>query len=145
MKIRYCIAPALLGLFLTLTACVEKTPVVEETAPAIKILKGEMMLPPTGGEDAFLFESENEVKAVADYPSWCHVTVGQGRINVKVDDYDGIESRYSGVTLTAADQQFRLTVQQKPSLPDLLPAGLFEPLPKISGFLAPHGSLVVFP
>ena len=112
MNIRYCIAPALLGLFLSLTACVEKTPVVEETAPAIKILKGEMMLPPTGGEDAFLFESENEVKAVADYPSWCHVTVGQGRINVKVDDYDGIESRYSGVTLTAADQQFRLTVQQ---------------------------------
>ena len=69
MKIRYCIAPALLGLFLSLTACVEKTPVVEETAPAIKILKGEMMLPPTGGEDAFLFESENEVKAVADWVS----------------------------------------------------------------------------
>lgn len=112
MNIRYCIAPALLGLFLSLSACTDKDPVVTETVPAIKILKGEMVLPPTGGEDAFLIESENEVKAVADCPSWCHVTVAKGRINVKVDGYEGMESRYSGITLTAAGEQFRLMVQQ---------------------------------
>ena len=102
MKTSKYIGIALLGMILLAASC-KKDPAIElNPEPTLKVLKGEMTLPPTGGDAAFLISAEEAVQAVADFPSWCHVTVsGKERIDVTVDTYDGIESRYSGVTVTS--------------------------------------------
>ena len=112
MKTSKCIGIVLFGSILLTFSC-HKAPEVVETAPTLKVLKGEMTLPPTGGEDAFLISAEEAVQAVADFPSWCHVSVsGKERINVTADKYEGIESRYCGITVTSNGETCRLMVHQ---------------------------------
>jgi hypothetical protein len=113
MKTIHYFGLALLGLSLLATSCKEDPDIVLEPVATLKVLKGEMTLPPTGGEASFLISAEEAVQAVADFPSWCHVTVsGKERIDVSVDPHGGLESRYSGVTVTSNGETCYLTVHQ---------------------------------
>ena len=55
---------------------------------------------------------EGQLQATTDQSDWCHLTVSGDRIDVKVDPYEGLESRYAVVNMTAGKATGKTIVHQ---------------------------------
>ena len=56
--------------------------------------------------------AEGQLQAMTAQDSWCHLTVSGNRIEVSVDPYDGLESRYAIIDMKAGNATGQTIVQQ---------------------------------
>ena len=55
---------------------------------------------------------EGQLEAKTSQDSWCHLSVSGTTINVEVDEYDGLESRYAVIEMTAGKATGKTIVHQ---------------------------------
>ena len=66
-----------------------------------------------GGSGAIeVAPTEGQLEAVTAQSDWCHLSVSGNRIEVSVDGYDGLESRYAIVEMKAGNATGQTIVQQ---------------------------------
>lgn len=109
---RHLINLALLAL--AATACEPQTPFELLVPPTIDVTAGaDIAFKAIGGNGAIeVAPVEGALQAVTAQSDWCHLTVSGNRIQVEVDEYDGLESRYAIIDMSAGNATGKTIVQQ---------------------------------
>lgn len=67
---------------------------------------------PNGGDGFIALKAESAITAESDRP-WCHVSVDGKRVNVKVDPFNDMESRYSKIVVRCGADSVYTTAHQQ--------------------------------
>ena len=109
---RYLINLALLAL--AVTACETQTPFEQLVPPTIDVTTGaDIAFKAIGGQGTIeVAPVEGSLQAVTAQSDWCHLSVSGHQIHVEVDPYDGLESRYAIIDMSAGNASGKTIVQQ---------------------------------
>lgn len=97
---------------LALFSCRKTDSPYEEKVSTISIAKQDLYFLPDGGDGFVELNAEDAITAESDRP-WCHVSVEGKRVNVKVDPFDDMESRYSKIIVRCGADSVYTTAQQQ--------------------------------
>ena len=99
---RHIICSVFLAALTALTACQEETLFDLNVAPTVDVTSGaDIAFRAVGGKGTIeVAPVEGQLQATTDQSGWCHLSVSGNTINVEVDEYGGLESRYAVVNLT---------------------------------------------
>ena len=105
---------ALVAAAAALVSCREDNGFVLNVPPTVDVTAGaDIAFKAVGGTGAIeVAPSEGQLQATTAQSDWCHLTVSGNRIDVTVDEYDGLESRYAIVDLKAGNAVGQTIVQQ---------------------------------
>ena len=97
-----------------LISCRENNPIELHVTPTIDVTSGaDIHFRAIGGTGSIeVAPTEGQLQATTAQSSWCHLTVNGNRIDVTVDGYDGLESRYAIVDMVAGNATGQTIVQQ---------------------------------
>ena len=109
---RYLINLALLAL--AVTACETQTPFEQLVPPTVDVTTGaDIAFKAIGGQGTIeVAPVEGSLQAVTAQSDWCHLSVSGNQIHVEVDPYDGLESRYAIIDMSAGNATGKTIVQQ---------------------------------
>lgn len=109
---RYLISLAILAL--AATACDPQTPFELNVPPTIDVTSGaNIAFKAIGGEGSIeVAPVEGSLQVSTDQSDWCHLSVSGNKIDVKVDEYFGLESRYAVVQMSAGNATGKTIVHQ---------------------------------
>ena len=95
------------------TACDKNTPYEVNVIPTVDVIAGaDIAFKAIGGKGTIRTDAEGQLEATTAQSSWCHLSVSGDTINVEVDEYDGLESRYAVIDLTAGKATGKTIVHQ---------------------------------
>jgi len=97
-----------------LLSCTEKNEFEQIVLPTVDVTTGaDIAFKAIGGSGYIeIAPVEGQLQATTDQSDWCHLTVSGDRIDVKVDPYEGLESRYAVVNMTAGKATGKTIVHQ---------------------------------
>lgn len=97
-----------------LLSCGEKNEFEQLVPPTIDVTAGaDIAFKAIGGTGSIeIAPVEGQLQATTDQADWCHLSVSGNRIDVKVDPYDGLESRYAVIKMTAGEATGKTIVHQ---------------------------------
>lgn len=92
----------------------ENTYPVVEDYNLISVASGaDLAFKAIGGEGVITISPIDQQLSATSMQDWCHITSVEGnRINVRVDEYGGLESRYAKIIMKAGDAEAVTVVQQ---------------------------------
>ena len=105
---------ALVAAAAALVSCKEDNGFELNVPPTIDVTSGaNIAFKAIGGSGSIeIAPSEGQLQATTAQSDWCHLTVSGNRIDVSVDAYDGLESRYAIVDMKAGNATGQTIVQQ---------------------------------
>ena len=105
---------ALVAAAAALVSCNENKGYELNVPPTVDVTSGaNITFKAIGGSGAIeVGPSEGQLQATTAQDSWCHLSVSGNRIDVTVDTYDGLESRYAIIDLKAGNATGKTIVQQ---------------------------------
>ena len=111
---RYLLSLALPALVAAAVACNENTAYELNVPPTIDVTSGaDIAFRAVGGQGAIeVAPVEGSLQVQTAQSDWCHLTVSGNRIDVKVDPYDGLESRYAILEMSAGNATGKTIVHQ---------------------------------
>ena len=114
MKNRAIPCAVILAAMAVLAACREETPYELNVPPTVDVITGaDIAFKAIGGKgDIQVASVEGQLQATTDQSNWCHLTVSGNTIQVEVDEYGGLESRYAIVNMKAGNATGRTIVHQ---------------------------------
>jgi hypothetical protein len=114
MKNRAIQCAVILAAMAVLAACREETPYELNVPPTVDVITGaDIAFKAIGGKgDIQVASVEGQLQATTDQSNWCHLTVSGNTIQVEVDEYGGLESRYAIVNMKAGNATGRTIVHQ---------------------------------
>lgn len=97
-----------------LTACEENNAFELNVPPTVDVTVGaDIAFKAIGGKGTIeVAPVEGQLEAKTDQSDWCHLSVSGTTINVEVDEYNGLESRYAVVNMTAGKASGKTIVHQ---------------------------------
>lgn len=95
-------------------SCVRDNLYEQLVNPPIKVVEGaDLAFYAAGGEGYIKIEDTKETLTAKTESPWCHITVGENnKIDVKVDQNAGLESRYAVVLLSAGESNGKTIIHQ---------------------------------
>ena len=98
----------------TIFSCAEKNTYEEIVLPTVDVTAGaDLAFKAIGGTGSIeIAPLEGQLQATTDQSSWCHISVSGNKIDVTVDSYEGLESRYAVINMTAGKATGKTIVQQ---------------------------------
>jgi len=104
----------LLSVLAALTACEENTPFELNVTPTVDVTAGaDIAFKAVGGTGTIqVAQLDDALQVQTAQSDWCHLSVSGNTINVEVDEYDGLESRYAVVEMTAGKATGKTIVHQ---------------------------------
>lgn len=111
---KYLMSLTLPALLAAVVACNEKAQYELNVPPTIDVTAGaDIAFKAIGGEGYIeVAPVDGTLQATTDQSDWCHVSVSGNRINVTVDGYDGLESRYAVLQMSAGEATGKTIVHQ---------------------------------
>lgn len=105
---------AYFAILAALFSCTEKNEYEQIVPPTVDVTVGaDIAFKAVGGTGYIeIAPVEGQLQATTDQADWCHLSVSGDRIDVKVDPYDGLESRYAVVSMTAGKATGKTIVHQ---------------------------------
>ena len=97
-----------------LLACTEKNEYEQIVPQTVDVTVGaDIAFKAIGGSGYIeIAPVEGQLQATTDQADWCHLSVSGTKIDVKVDPYDGLESRYAVINMTAGKATGKTIVHQ---------------------------------
>ena len=97
-----------------LVSCKENNPFELNVPPTIDVTSGaDIAFKAIGGSGAIEVEPvEGQLSVTTAQSDWCHLSVSGNRIEVSVDPYDGLESRYAVLDMKAGNASGQTIVHQ---------------------------------
>ncbi len=108
-KMKYCLLA--MALFMTAFSSCSDDGRISESSPVLGIIKSEIAFSPEGGVGTIEVSCEGNFEVEAEQ-QWCHVAVEGSTVTVTVEEYGGLENRYSSIFVTSGDESLRVTAEQ---------------------------------
>lgn len=105
---------ALVAAAVAFVSCQEENGFELIVPPTVDVTSGaNITFKAIGGSGAIeVAPEEGQLQATTAQSSWCHLSVSGNRIEVSVDPYDGLESRYAIIDMKAGNATGQTIVQQ---------------------------------
>lgn len=112
MRHNYLLVLACVAIVIGFSSCLrEQHPTQPSTESSIVISNGQLTFQPDGGSSRLTATANGEIKVVSRQ-AWCHAQLDKDGIQIDVDPYDGIQSRFSRVDIICGDDTQYITVHQ---------------------------------
>ena len=105
---------ACFAILATLFSCTEKPNFEQIVPPTVDVTAGANIAFKAIGGSGYIevAPADGQLQATTAQADWCHLSVSGNRIDVTVDPYEGLESRYAVVNMTAGNATGKTIVQQ---------------------------------
>ena len=110
MKRIYKISLLILGCVLALVSCRQKEEEPIDWRTELQVVSSDLVFSPAGGAGTAVLNLSGA--SVTSNASWCQASVSGEKVNVSVDEWGGLESRYAVLTVTRNGESLEISVIQ---------------------------------